>query len=453
MASAMHTAHHAWQTAQAVEAFRRGENVDDLRIPICLSCNAEEQPGKKLLRCSGCKVARYCDKKCATMDWKGTNGNIAECHRDICKDMKEANGRTPEMQAIAEQFPWAKLQSDGTCNFLIFLASKGLLDTGRKAGWWTRPPCCVGTSQYVWGFLLLEDEHLRDDVGWKLPSEQVPWLDFTLGHSAPPICPPPPEHSWSKYYAWRGLPLESPAVMCLHWPLSVFRLLYLLRLASANTLGRRHLTVHLLGVEREVEFLPLFGELALLLPNTDIDLVLFGPGVATILEKAQEKPSCLASRPFAYTYKAPKVSGGATIRIELARCGSFFDGANLDLLRKEKPDAMIALNAGLSTYPEWRSAVLASRALAIPFAVTDYTEISLGSDIRLLLRMFPYWKTVWFPKLKLPTIEQQRISEMASASYPIDLNPFMHPGPRPQNLHAGPNSYNGYTLIVTPGAA
>jgi hypothetical protein len=41
-----------------------------------------------------------------------------------------------------------------------------------------------------------------------------------------------------------------------------------------------------------------FGELALLLPNADLDLnlVLYGPGVTLLLDQANDKPSCLASQ-------------------------------------------------------------------------------------------------------------------------------------------------------------
>ncbi|GLB39896.1 putative MYND finger [Lyophyllum shimeji] len=445
MATAMHAALHAQQIAEQVKAFRRGLPVDSTVDPVCLNCQRQQEPGKKLLRCSECKVARYCDQKCATADW-----NVG--HREMCKDMREAILKLGAMQAIAEQFPWAKQEHDGTFDFSILLASKSLLGSGREFGWWTRTPCCADRSRYVWGFQLLEEDHLTDDMGWRLRREHLPWLDFAAGQATPPRVPPPLDHSWSKYYEWRGLPLDSPAALLLHWPLTVYRLLHLLGLASAYPQGRRHLTVHLLGVEREIDFVPVFGELALLFPNTDLDLVFFGPGVAKLLEKAHSNHSCLASRPFVYMYKAPKVSGSGTIRIELSRSGAFYDGANMSSLRKQRPDAIIALDAGLCAYPEWRSVIFASRALAIPFAVTDYNEVSLRGDVKLLFRKLPLMPTVYWPTVELTGPERERIIDMCGAEYPIELNPFMHPGPRPQIVHGGPNSFNAYTLVVTPGA-
>ncbi|KAF5384285.1 hypothetical protein D9615_003253 [Tricholomella constricta] len=456
MATAMHAAHHAIALANAAAALRRGEPLDGTQDQMCLACYSFEEPGKKLFQCSGCKVALYCSEKCATMHWKGING--LEGHRDVCKDLKAANLRTPEMQAIAKQFPWTQLEKDGTYTFEPFLTLNGLLGSGPEFGWWSQIPCCADDSRYVSGFLLLEDEYLREDVGWRLRSDHVPWLDFdlALGIATPPNAPPPQEHSWKKYYAWRNLPMESVAMLLLQWPLSVYRLLHLLGLASVplDSNERRHLTVHLLGVEKELDALPVFGELALLLPNTDLDLVLFGPGVSKLTAKAQARPSCIASRPFVYTYKAPKVAGGGTIRIELSRAGIFYDSLNFPALRREKPDALLALNAFFPTNSEWRAVAFASRALGIPFALTDICETTLRSDVRLLLTRLPILQIVEWPMVILTEPEQRRVHRADRVeSYAIDMNPFMTIGPMPQATRIGPISYNGFTLVVTPGRA
>jgi hypothetical protein len=198
-----------------------------------------------------------------------------------------------------------------------------------------------------------------------------------------------------------------------------------------------------------------FGELALLLPNTDLDLVFFGPGVVKLLEKAQGNPSSLARRPFVYTYRAPKVSGAGTIRIELSRSGPLYDGMNLTVLRREKPDAIVALRSDLSRYSntEWKSIIFASRTLAIPFAITKDEEFDLRHCIELLLRYFYVSYKLWLPTVNLTSREQQRLDQMAHASYLIELNPFMYPGPRPTVIGYGPSSLNGYTLVVTPGGS
>lgn len=164
----------------------------------------------------------------------------------------------PEMTAIAKQFPWARMQKDGSFEFSVFLMSKDLLGTGREFGWWTMSPCCKDRSTYTWGFQLLEAQHMKEKEGWKLPDDQIPWLDFAAGGREPPQLPVDFEHTWEAYYKWRGLPMESPACLMLHWPLSVFRLLHILELVpSTPPTERRRLLIHYIGVERELDFLPL----------------------------------------------------------------------------------------------------------------------------------------------------------------------------------------------------
>lgn len=77
-----------------------------------------------------------------------------------------------------------------------------------------------------------------------------------------------------------------------------------------------------------------------------------------------------------YTYTAPNTStlrimlwgGGPNWTPEVLRFGAPF------------PDALIGLNAGLAAYTEWHSAIVASRAFGIPFAVTEFMEASVELD-------------------------------------------------------------------------
>jgi hypothetical protein len=164
------------------------------------------------------------------------------------------------MQAIAQQFPWARPQADGTFVFDIYRASLNLMGTGAEFGWWTEKPCCNDRSGYTQGFLLLENQHLQERAGWKLPDDQIPWLDFaSISGSSPPKVPPSFEHTWTDYYRWRGLPIQSPAALLLHRPLTVYKLLHTLGLVPTQPpTERRRLIVHLLGIEKELDMLPMF---------------------------------------------------------------------------------------------------------------------------------------------------------------------------------------------------
>jgi hypothetical protein len=168
-----------------------------------------------------------------------------------------------EVQAILKQFPWARTDRTGGFNYQIALAVLSLLGEGPEFGWWPMPlpdkditlkqistsgpkPLFLNTH----GGALLSDKHFDEESGWKLPSEEIPWLTFTEGRKAPSF-PPVFEHNWTSYYKWRGLPSKSPAVLLLHWPLSIYRLLSLLCFVPPDIGGsRRHkLKIHLIGVE------------------------------------------------------------------------------------------------------------------------------------------------------------------------------------------------------------
>lgn len=121
---------------------------------------------------------------------------------------------------------------------------------GRGSRAATRAP---NTSQ---GFYCSINSILRERTGWKLPEKEIPWLDFSFGGKPPKVASF--EQNWASYYEWRGLPLQSPAVLLLHWPLTAYRLLTIagvVPVPASET--RRQLTVHMLGVEKEVDFLPM----------------------------------------------------------------------------------------------------------------------------------------------------------------------------------------------------
>ena len=170
-----------------------------------------------------------------------------------------------EVQAILKQFPWAIVsKKEGLFNYELGLAMRDLLGSGPKFGFWAteRPDQNVDrlikTTLEVnrpvtydsWGSILLSNKNYDEQSGWKLPAEETPWLTFSKGRKAPSF-PPVFEHNWTSYYKWRGLPLKSPVALLLHWPLSMYRLLYLLDFVPPDPGGpeRRKLTIHWLGAE------------------------------------------------------------------------------------------------------------------------------------------------------------------------------------------------------------
>jgi hypothetical protein len=192
-----------------------------------------------------------------------------------------------------------------------------------------------------------------------------------------------------------------------------------------------------------------FGELTLLIPNTDIDLVLFGPGVFRLLMEAEQDEDCLASQPFVHTYTAPDASGGSTLRISLSDSGPIWGDHEIHTPSK-RPDAMIALNANLGGYDQWQLALLASRAYNIPFAVTEREEV----DIELCLpalRSLPQARSSLWALIDLTEKEEKRINRTMTKQFTWGMNTFMCPGPRPQTIGGGPKSANGFYFIITTG--
>ena len=190
-----------------------------------------------------------------------------------------------------------------------------------------------------------------------------------------------------------------------------------------------------------------FGELALLFPNTDIDIIAFGQYP---YDRAREaKPNALAAREYVYEYRAPDQCGSGSIRIQLYKTSPIWDPVDI-LSRKMIPDVLIGLNSGMSTYETWQPVFLASRALSIPFAITEFARVILAED--------EYNYPSWIVNLQTNTalIELLGLEKLKVLLESIDhppssaMNPFMRPGPIAAMTNSMPRAINGFTCIVTP---
>lgn len=98
-----------------------------------------------------------------------------------------------------------------------------------------------------------------------------------------------------------------------------------------------------------------FSELALLLPNVHITLVIFGQPAHDLVHSAKKyHPSSIAAQDIVWSYKAPKRSGGGSIDIKLSSETVLW--SRHIVIRDDQPKvphAVVACNAGLSTYATW----------------------------------------------------------------------------------------------------
>jgi hypothetical protein len=191
-----------------------------------------------------------------------------------------------------------------------------------------------------------------------------------------------------------------------------------------------------------------FGELALLLPNTDIDIMMFGKCPYDIA--CQAKPHSLAAQKYAYEYRAPDQCGSGSIRIQLYKSSPIWDPVDI-LPQQMIPDVLIGLNAGLSSYIEtWGPVFSVSRALSIPFAITEFTRLSLSED----QSNYNAFATHMIKKsglIELLGVEKLHVLVESMDYQPSSaINPFMRPGHVGAQSHSMPCTVNGFSCIVTP---
>ncbi|KAK7472199.1 hypothetical protein VKT23_000321 [Stygiomarasmius scandens] len=430
----------------------------------CAACQQHIEPPKKPLRCSACKSVLYCSKECSKRAWTTSNPPGAPTHKQLCADNARHMTRLPQTQAIVKQFSWGRIESDGTFNRDIARGRFGVLG-GDDVGFWSHKGGPVPHQQrgpfspentsggysamvarlftafdHLDGKDLLKAKHLSDEEGWELPSNLIPHRDFTSADRRPVLVTDFGEvKDWDSWYRWRKLPKDSPAALLIDFPLSVYQLVVnCLRVTNAKKGSPdRRIPVHIqmLGVEVELNYLPLFSELALLLPYHDIKLVMFGYSVHKLFKEARKHPKSLASKCSpttpVFTYKAPAECGSGSIEIFLHGESPTWSPSEHTQTSSPygRPDALVACNAGLASYPDWIPVVQAAHVLEIPFGVTEYAEQSAEHQRAAFPNMLGY-----------------RASPRKE--YPIDLNPFQAPGQRGLPMYRLPNVINGFTLVV-----
>ncbi|KAJ6556227.1 hypothetical protein B0H19DRAFT_1293235 [Mycena capillaripes] len=213
-----------------------------------------------------------------------------------------------------------------------------------------------GATKFINCQDLSKNRHLDDDEGWKLPTDRFLPRDFSriqrLSRASSPL------RNWDDWHTWRRIPKSSPASLLMHYPMSIYWMLT--ETLNVASLGSKephaHLTVHYIGAELELNFIPIFSELALLLPHHDVDIVFFGPPVFHLGReglKVEHRSSLIAravhdsSVPI-FTYDTPEVCGSGSVRIFLHTATKYWTISDHPTCCR-KPDTILACNAGLFT--------------------------------------------------------------------------------------------------------
>ncbi|KZV69147.1 hypothetical protein PENSPDRAFT_686635 [Peniophora sp. CONT] len=423
----------------------------------CFHCNTMIQEPQKPQLCSACRSVTYCSKECQKKSWKYPVVPRAPTHKETCPDNKLHMLRLPVTQAVIKQFPWGRIEPDGTFNLAVAKARFDVFG-GTGTGFWSHrisrsshqdERYMHGKSSQTFGAkhldgsdLLQRTTHFNDKQGWKLEPELIPFRDLSaVQEERRPILVTEYEGGvtdWSSWYAWRKLPLESPAALLMDYPLSAYRLithtLGLTTSTAGDAIKRVPLNIHVLGAEVELNFLPLYSELALLLPYHDINLTFFGYGPRQLALASAAKVGVAdspARRTFSdsntpvFEHTAPESLGSGSIKIFLHGESDSWTAAFAD---QNPPDALIASNAGLGSYAGWIDVVRTVHLRNIPFGVTEYAEQSAETQTRASIPGY--------------------IAPMSPRAYTIELNPFHKPGQRWMPRIRLPNLYNGFCIKI-----
>lgn len=224
----------------------------------------------------------------------------------------------------------------------------------------------------------------------------------------------------------RGLARTSIAPLLLNYVLTVYQMIF----HELKLLERKKkLCVYLLGMEIELNLVPLFGELAYLLPAVDLELVLVSPAVKSICEEARSHKRSMIARGDC-VLDVTDAKGKGRVRVKLEPKHALF----ASIPNYPKPDAVLCLNAGLGSYPEWQPTMNKILRLEIPFAFSDHTRLILS-----------FTELIWFPSFiqnanrAFPQFPPVSVPQMETS-----LNPFHSIVGRDLAYAQSPNIENGY---------
>jgi hypothetical protein len=175
--------------------------------------------------------------------------------------------------------------------------------------------------------------------------------------------------SWEDYYRLRGIPDESPVALLLTFPITLYYLLveYGEVPCTVARMLKRPLRVHIVGAEKEINFLDAFKEVAYLLEDFAIELV--------FIVRQDMLPPSLRSTTSDKSEFAFNLTDCLRIVLVSGTYGDSLD-PNFDC-GSGPPDMVVGFNAGLYAYESWRSVVnFLDRAKGVVGVFTDYNEFS-----------------------------------------------------------------------------
>lgn len=238
------------------------------KVPLCLQCRQHSND-----LCPHCEGMYFCasPRECAQVGWS---------HQSICKTWAQYTHRRDKLGKFPFDWHIPLLTRENQISeepYKKYLTNDiGVLQTAEGKNWWR-----TETSGWSGG----QSESAKEiDVTNRLSYAQGFAMD---GHLLPPERPVSEDdvsragvqrdlqcnlldlNSWEDYYKIRGIPLESPVALLLTFPLTMYYALLkygAVPITVARMLGRQ-VRIHVVGIEKELNFLDMFKELGYLLPE------------------------------------------------------------------------------------------------------------------------------------------------------------------------------------------
>ncbi|WOG85317.1 hypothetical protein DCAR_0104505 [Daucus carota subsp. sativus] len=315
------------------------ENFPDI-VRQCAVCNKDVQ-GEELVCCASCRAVVYCGTPCQDLHWE-------EAHKNMCGLYKAMMAREKELAMEIFLFPCSTEQP---CKWLELLGI-------HQKGMWRRKCNCY--SQCPYGSLPVDDR-LSDSWGG-LSEDDYPHDSPFSSQSRDGMLSPVLLAGWSDYYSLQSLPLSSPVADILSHPFTVYHILTAVDINSKNLLLQgKEVTVHYVGPEAELDWMPAFAEISHVLNGMgNINMVMVGPGI----------PTHLSGTTFGI---------GSRIRVNLVR--GLYQEESMYL---PAPNVIVALNCKLESYSSWDGTLELIKLMGIPSFFTDQTEILCSNAKQVL---------------------------------------------------------------------
>ena len=420
---------------------------------VCNGCGKIADSPQEFKQCTQCKAVKYCSRDCQIRDWKGQGDGVTKprSHKDMCAELalckQEFRDNAECGEAIRKKIfsSWADQHHEhGSFFHAEFLARRGVLGQ-LEVGFWAQPATTnpymasgKDTKGFENGDMLLKEKFPSLKEGWKvLEDDEFPSY-------IPPnknLLPADGIRCWEEYFHFRQLSPTSIAPLLLTNVLTIYQMLHYELELTKQPSQKKKLLVYLLGVETELNYIPLFSELAFLMPSIDLTLVMMSPAAKAICDKAKASfpKSILSKSPDFTVLDFKDESGGGRIRIQLNSEASYFHEIRTFF---SFPDAILGLNAGLASYPTWNLTMVdILRSGKVPFSFSDQTKITCRFD-----------EVLWFPRL-VQCHNANRPPRMHPIDIPstkIKLNPFHGVVNRDIEAVLVPNINNGYIITWKP---